>query len=705
MLATLAEAPLVDPELVYEPKYDGIRAIADVSAGGREIRLWSRLGNEKTQQFPEIVTALAAWARRRTEAVVLDGELVALDANGEPAGFQQLQGRIQTQTPGTGHAAVAFVLFDALRVGTHDLRDEPLTARRAALVRLFAKVRSPILRVSEQERADGRALYSRALAHGWEGLIAKHAASKYRSGKRSPDWRKIKILQEQEFVIGGWTAPRNARTHFGALLLGVYDGNRLAYAGSVGTGFDEKELARVMAKLEPLQTRTSPFNPSPKSSDRLHWVKPELVAQIKFTEWTDDQHLRHPVYLGLRDDKRPSQVVREQLTRLHGSATRRLPSTGDAKSPTATSRSSTRRRAAAAPSSPRSSEQTPQATAEPATRAKSAKSTRSASRAVHVSTPDFHPLEGTADLLDQLNALERARKDGTLTLPDGNTLAVTNLHKVFWPASTLTKGDLFRYYAQVASVILPVLADRPLVMKRFPNGVNAPPFYQHRAPDVPSGVRIEAVDSAEHRSQLIGGDLKTLLYTCQLAAISQDPWFSRVQTPGEPDQVAIDLDPSDDVSFERVLDVARWVRDELDALGVQAWPKTSGARGLHIFVPLAPHTSFESGLLFCQLVATLVAEKHPKLATVERSVRARGVRVYVDYLQNIEGKTLASAYSARASAHAGVSTPLTWAEVDAGVQREDFTIVSMPKRLASVGDLWAGLRQARGTDLRQISGG
>jgi bifunctional non-homologous end joining protein LigD len=474
------------------------------------------------------------------------------------------------------------------------------------------------------------------------------------------------------------------------------------YAGNVGTGFDEKELARVMAMLEPLQSRTSPFTPSPKSSDRLHWVRPELVAQIKFTEWTDDQHLRHPVYLGLRDDKRPREVVREQSTRLHGSATRRLPATADAESPAPTRRPATRHRTTAASSARRSPQHAQPAPAAPVKRTQS---TQRRSRAVRASVPDFHPLEGTADVLDQLNALERAKKDGTLRLPDGHTLAVTNLHKVFWPASKLTKGDLFRYYAQVASVILPVLADRPLVMKRFPNGVNAPPFYQHRAPDVPSGVRIEHVESAEQRSQLIGGDLKTLLYTCQLAAISQDPWFSRLQTPGEPDQVAIDLDPSDGVSFERVLDVARWVRDELEALGVQAWPKTSGARGLHIFIPLAPHTSFESGLLFCQLVATLVAEKHPKLATVERSVRARGVRVYVDYLQNIEGKTLASAYSARASAHAGVSTPLTWAEVDAGVQREDFTIVSIPKRLASVGDLWAGLRQARGTDLRQISGG
>ena len=217
-------------------------------------------------------------------------------------------------------------------------------------------------------------------------------------------------------------------------------------------------------------------------------------------------------------------------------------------------------------------------------------------------------------------------------------------------------------------------------------------------------MRVERVASTDGRPQLIGGDLKTLLYTCQLAAISQDPWFSRVQSPGEPDRVALDLDPSDGVSFEQVLDVARWLRDELHTLGVQAWPKTSGARGLHIFIPLAPHTPFEAGLLFCQLVATLVSEKHPKVATVERAVRARGSRVYVDYLQNIEGKTLASAYSARASEYAGVSTPLTWKEVDRGVRREEFTIRTVPDRLATIGDLWAGIHSTPGIDLRKVAG-
>jgi bifunctional non-homologous end joining protein LigD len=240
-------------------------------------------------------------------------------------------------------------------------------------------------------------------------------------------------------------------------------------------------------------------------------------------------------------------------------------------------------------------------------------------------------------------------------------------------------------------------------MKRFPNGIAAKPFYQHRAEQAPEGVRIEMINIADRRPHFIGGDLKTLLHTTQLAAISQDPWFSRVQSLPSADYVALDLDPSAGASFTRVLDVARWIHDELQLLGAPGFAKTSGADGLHIYIPLPSGTSYDAGLLFAQIVATVVAHKHPKEATIERAVRARGTRVYVDYLQNILGKTLASAYSARASDYAGVSTPLTWKEVDAGVRREDFTIQTIPERIARVGDLWAGLAAAKGVDLSRVS--
>ncbi len=648
MLASLGDAPLDDPRLVYEPKYDGIRAIAEVTPSG-DVHLWSRLGNEKTRQFPEIASALAKFAGRLKKPLVLDGEIVALTPDGKPAGFQRLQGRIHLSgelPQGSSSVNTACILFDVLRDGTRDLRDLPFVERRKILEGLFARSKDTRLRISEVVRGDGHALYQRALDEGWEGLIAKRADSLYKSGKRTPDWCKLKITHEQEFVIGGWTEPRQTRTYFGALLLGVYEpaGDGLIYVGHTGTGFNERELARLMKLLRPLETPDCPFAERPRTNERPHWVEPKLVAQIRFTEWTADGKLRHPVYLGLRDDKRPRDVVREQKAPLQATVTR-----------------------------------------------------RQARRGVGPEPPD---LQG---VIEQLQALEAARRDGSLNLPDGQRLAVTNLHKMFWPKEKLTKGDLFRYYVKVAPFILPAVADRPLVMKRFPNGVTGKPFYQHRVADVPSGVRVETVAVAERRPQLLGGDLLTLLYMTQLAAISQDPWFSRVQSPEFADYVALDLDPMPGLEFTRTLEVARWVHDELEALGAPGVPKTSGSEGLHIYIPLPPGTPYEAGLLFCQIVATVVAQKHPRHATIERTVAARGKRVYIDFMQNVLGKTLATAYSARASEYAGVSTPLTWQEVHAGVEREEFTIRTVPERVKTTGDLWATLRKSRGVNLESVS--
>src|SRR5580765_550500 len=242
MLAMLEEAPLADESLVYEPKYDGIRAIVELDPGSRTpVRIWSRLGNDKTAQFPDLAAALARYAKKLKGPIVLDGEIVALDEHGEPAGFQKLQGRIHLTESHSRSAAgrVAFIAFDALRDRDDDLRPLPLTARRARLERIFRNPGSPILRLSEVAPGDGRALYKRALEQGWEGLIAKGVNSIYHSGKRTPDWRKLKILREQEFVVGGWTDSRTTGRPFGALLLGYYDGDgNLIHAGHTGTGFD-----------------------------------------------------------------------------------------------------------------------------------------------------------------------------------------------------------------------------------------------------------------------------------------------------------------------------------------------------------------------------------------------------------------------------------------------------------------------------------
>jgi bifunctional non-homologous end joining protein LigD len=303
---------------------------------------------------------------------------------------------------------------------------------------------------------------------------------------------------------------------------------------------------------------------------------------------------------------------------------------------------------------------------------------------------------GIQSLLTQLDEIEAGPGGGVITF-GGERLDVSNLRKLFWPKLKLTKGDLFRHYVRVAPFILPVLEDRPLVMKRYPNGIAGAPFYQHRAPDkAPAGVRIDRVNAGtEVRPHLIGGGLATLLYTAQLGAISQDPWFSRVDMRAMIDHIAIDLDPPDGLPYRRVLDVARWVRDALVTVKAAGFAKTSGAGGLHVYVPMPPQTTYETGFLFAQIIATMVAERHPKEATIERSVKARGQRIYVDYMQNALGKTLASAYSARASEFAGVSTPLTWDEVDAGVSPRDFTVANFDQRIKSAGDPWAALRKSK----------
>jgi bifunctional non-homologous end joining protein LigD len=678
MLATSPDASpsLVDPRAVYEPKYDGIRAIVLVEGGPPPlVRLWSRNGNEKSAQFPEVVAALAAWAASLDGPVVLDGEIVALDARGEAAGFQKLQGRINVSVPGYRSSApaqtaaeqpAAFVAFDLLRDGDTDLRVQPLTARRAALEARLAGWRPPVLRLSEQAVGDGRALYARADRDGWEGLVVKRAAGPYRAGKRSPEWQKLKIQQQDEFVVGGWTAPRGARRHFGALILGTANADgTLSYVGDVGTGFPDAELERLAGLLAALATDTCPFETPPKTVSTAHWVTPRLVAQVRYTEMTDEGRLRHPAYLGLRDDKAAS-AVRAPKGRRTAHPLRTRPA------------------------------------AAPASAVRPARATRSrARRRRGVVDPLAAWAPEAAAIVAQLDDLQARRKHGKVVLPNGDTVDVTNLDKVFWPLGRRTKGDLLRYYAQIAPLLLPVIDDRPLVMKRLPNGVDGQAFYQHRAPEpVPAGVRVETLPDDDVPARLVGGSLTTLLYMAQLASISMDPFFSTVDALHTPDQVAIDLDPQPGATFAQILDVARWVHEILERVGVEAFPKTSGSEGLHIFVPLRPGTPYQAGMLFCQIVATMVATAHPKVATVERTVgKRRPGTIYVDYLQNIEGKTLACAYSVRASAFAGVSTPLTWAEVHGDVHPEMFTLETILPRVRAAGDLWAGTRQHEGADL------
>ena len=737
MLAVPAEEATHGPllgrdDLVFEPKYDGIRALIEVepaaggaTAGPPRIRIWSRLGNDKTDQFREIVDALELVARGLTVPLLLDGEIVAVDAAGGPLAFQHLQGRMHL---GGGPRAalprtdVTFIAFDLLRDGDEDLRSLPFTERRTRLARHFRRLRGPVLRLIRSQTGGGMAFRAEALANEWEGLIAKDPASRYLSGKRHPGWQKIKFVTRQEFVVGGWTEGRLTRSHFGALLVGYYTGRPstraqatpsgvvpatglragrksgarrhgskqareggLTYAGHVGSGFSEVELEAIAGHLRAIETDASPFADFPRANEPAHWVHPSLVIEVKFTQWTADEVLRNPVYLGVRTDTTPEDVRREDVRRRQEAGL----------SAVASAKAGDRRQETRAPRSTR------------AVRRPRIGKTRAA--APSAPTPKTDPAIDT--LCDQLREMEASRTRGTLTLPDGARVPVGNLHKVFWPEPGLTKGDLVRFNLRMSPYLLPSVADRPLVMKRFPNGIDGTSFYQHRAPDqLPDGVRVAIVRESPDREEtgvpyLIGGTLQTLVYMAQLAVISQDPWFSRVSDIEQADVVALDLDPMPDVPFTRVLEVARWLHDELERLGTPCVPKTSGASGLHIYIPLPPGTPYAAGLIFCQILATVVASRHPKAATVERMVKKRPTDVvYIDYLQNIYGKTLATAYSARASTFAGVSTPLTWDEVHDGLKSglapQDFTMQGVFERVRVVGDLWVRLHTSTPADLR-----
>jgi bifunctional non-homologous end joining protein LigD len=646
----------------FEPKYDGVRVLAFVTAG--DATLITRNGKDKSAQFPEVVEALRAVAARKKKNFILDGEIVAL-VGSEPGRFQELQSRMHVKESHLiqrhrSSTPAALVLFDILLAGDDILVREPWTTRRARLLKELGKSISSVIRITESIEGDGEKMLALAGKRGWEGVIAKRTDSIYEPGTRSRAWLKLKIEFRQEFVVGGFTEPRNSRQHIGALLLGYYDHGRLIYVGHTGGGFTGAGLAEMHRRLAPLEQKSSPFEETPKTNERAHWVKPKIVVEVKFSEWTGDGKLRQPIYLGTRDDKKPTEVGRESTSMQKKEKPAK-------KTVARASKSSARRRIYAQ----RTLAENPGKTARARGRSKTLQPDR---------------------VVAMLDDIQEGGGSGRLEIARGVALEVSNLDKVFFPKKKLTKGDLMRYYAGIAPFILPVMADRPLVLKRFPNGVKGQSFFQQNAGDPPEIVRTETIHTQGGSTNLriVGGDLATLLYTIQLGSISVDPWHSRVHSLDHADYTIIDLDPGPRAQFKRVVEVARWAKEVMDELGLHGAIKTSGSSGLHIYMPLPPNTPNEAATLVAQIVATRVTEAHPKTATIERWVKARGAAtVYVDYLQNIIGKTVAAAYSARANENALVSTPLEWGELTDDLDPREFTIESAPQRFAEVGDIWS----------------
>jgi bifunctional non-homologous end joining protein LigD len=641
MLAAAADRAPSGEAWCFELKFDGIRAVAWARPSG-PVQIYSRRGGRSDTAFPEIAEALELLARRSGSEFVVDGEIVAARAKGAPR-FQDLGPRLHLRDPveiaRQARARPAeMAVFDLLWLDGADLRDLPLSERKARLRSLLAAAGHRLYYVPH-EVAAGDAAAERARRDGFEGVVAKRVASRYRSGERTRDWLKVKQLARQEFVIAGWTDPKGGRRGFGALVLGYYEapgGERLRCAGRVGSGFSDETLGAIWEKLAPMAQPSAPFAEVPNDLCDAHWVRPELVAEVKFQGWTRDGRLREPVFLGLRPDVDPRQVVREESL---GAPTKGPPVTLDAE---------------------------------------------------------------LVSLIRTLEALERDESDGELTVGRCR-LKATNLRKTFWPDVGVTKGELFRYYVSVAPAILPALRDRPLTLERYPDGITGERFYQQRVPGpVPDGVRTVTLEvEGEEGERLIGGDLPTLLYAVQLAAITQHIWPSRLGSLEELDYCVLDLDPGEGVPFSAVQEAALAVREQLERLGLRGYPKTSGATGVHVIIPLGPGTSYETGRLLAELIANLVVRSRPDLATVERAVARRGARVYLDFLQNRRGATIASAYSTRPRPGATVSAPLGWDELERDVRPEEFTVRTMRERLASVGDVWA-LCRGDANDVREV---
>src|ERR1017187_2133140 len=608
MKAALAETPPRGDEWLFEVKWDGVRAICFIEQ--ESVRLVSRTGHSCEKQYPELSVIPHYLAASQA---ILDGEIAALDEKGA-ARFELIQPRIaQSDANAVSHMArsrpVVYFAFDLLYLNGYDLRQVALIERKQLMESILTP--TAVMRYSEHFPGAGDAMLQAARETGIEGLVAKRANSRYES-RRSSEWIKLKIVERQEFTICGFTA--GERDHFGGLVLGQYDNGNLAWAGNGGTGFDQKTLAMLREKLDPLVTPHSPFPDAPKVGKDVTWVKPELVAEVKFANWTGEGRLRAPVYLGLRPDVNPRDCVREEV--------------------------------------------------------------------------------GQASGLSKAPLLTDTTNEVTLTI-DRHPLKFTNLNKVFYPAEGIVKRDLLNYYDAVAALILPHLKDRPLSLKRYPNGIEQQFFFQKDAPlTFAPWLRAEEIYSDHNEAPIryvFAEDRASLLYLVNLGCIDHNPWMSRSPSLDNPDFVLIDLDPQD-CPYDMIVAAALLVRDKLDAIGLKGYAKTTGGDGMHIYIPLEPIYSYEESRTFAEILAHLVQRDRPELFTLPRAVskRQKG-RVYFDWMQNGKSKTIAAPYVLRAYPGAPVATPLAWSEVQPGLAPGQFNIYNAPERFAKTGDLFAGV--------------
>jgi bifunctional non-homologous end joining protein LigD len=666
MLAEAGDEPFHRAEWMWEPKLDGYRVLVFIDEQGVSLR--SRRGLDLSAKFPRLVAELA---QQSVNGMILDGEIVAFDANGKPS-FAALQDRAGLKMEREIAAAdktlpVVFFCFDLPYFAGIDLRTSPYSDRRRYLAQCLLP--SPLVqRVHAHE--DGVALSAAALASGFEGVVGKRKQSRYEDGRRSLSWLKVKPTQTADFVIGGYTSGKGSRAPLGAILVGYWDGNqpkaKLQYASHVGSGFDERALKQVKDRLKPLQRKASPFAEIPELNGPTTWVEPEAVAEVSFQNWTEDGHLRAPIFLRLRDDIVPSSVRRADAD------------------------------AVAADSSGGPSDDVVRQLA----------STKTA----------FTLAVGVHRI--RLTHLDRVYwpANPTQNLP------------------AFTKRDLLTYLAQVSPYMLPHLADRPLTMIRMPDGIGGQRFFQkhwdQERPDFVESITVFSSSKEEQHDYLLCNNLPTLLWLAQSGTLEFHVWHSRAKLGADavsnsadyasslealeasvlnyPDYVLFDLDPYiysgkeakgaepelNQIAFDKGKEVAFWLRDLLQSMSLEAIVKTSGKTGLHVFVPIRRTIDFDAARHVSELVGRHLQRMHPTDITLEWSIPKRTGKIFMDYNMNVRGKTLNVAYSPRGVPGAPVSMPLTWDEL-AGAHPLDFTLANAPERLARLGDRWRDALQKK----------
>jgi bifunctional non-homologous end joining protein LigD len=613
MLAVSTEKPFDDADWVFENKYDGYRTLAIINSG--DVELYSRNQLSFTTNFKPVADEL----KKIEHTLILDGEVVVENTSGR-SDFQLLQNYLKTQK-----GNLKYYVFDLLNLDGNDTTNLSLLERKELLQMLLKKEKLSNVIYSEHITAKGIDFFKLAEMNKTEGIMAKKADSTYLVGKRSDDWLKIKISQQEEAIIIGITEPKNSRAYFGALLLGQYDGKDLKFIGKCGTGFSEATLKELYGKFKPVFTDDPPVSGKVPLRDKIQWMKPEMVCQVKFTEWTQDKHLRHPVFLGLRIDKKANEVK--------------------------------------------------------SVKSKSVKTNKKQSVSKNERENDYDLKVGKT------------------------TLHLTNQNKIYFPEDGITKGDIVNYYDEVADLILPYLKDRPQSMNRFPNGINGPSFYQKDLDldKVPSWLQTKALYSESNDAEidyLICNDKATLLYMANLGCIEINPWNSTLKKIDNPSWIVIDIDPAKE-EFKEVVKTALVVKEVMDELSTECYCKTSGATGLHVYIPLGAKYDYDTVKIFAELVAHEVQSRLPDTTTLERSIKKRNHKIYIDFLQNRKGQTLAAPYSVRPKAGATVSTPLEWDEVNDNLSPEQFTIFNVMERFKEKGDLWKPVL-GKGADIKSI---